>query len=133
MARQRYPDIQVSGNNVYVQERGNREYGTGVSERAFKIRNYGSAGFTDVSVTNNTFVAVTQAGYMTDAAGGSAYFNPGNTNVVFSNNLFEGLVLGTTDPGAAYTAEGFEIDTCAPGRVFRSWATRSSRTRLGSC
>ena len=114
-ARPRIQDIQVYGNNVYVQENPNREYGQGVSERAFKIRNYGTGGFTDVSVDSNTFVAVTQAGYMTDAAGGSAYFNGGNTNVVFSNNLFKGLVLGTTDPGSGYTAEGFAVDKSAPG------------------
>jgi PKD repeat protein len=111
-----FSDILIAGNNVYVQEQGNREYGTQISERAFKMRNYSTGAFADVMVQNNTFVAVTQAGYMVDAAGGSAYFNAGNTNVIFSNNLFKGLVLGATDPGPGYSASGFEIDHSMAGQ-----------------
>ena len=109
-------DIQIAGNSVYVQDRGNRESGTGISERAFKLRNYGTGGFADVNVTKDTFIAATKAGgYMTTAAGASAYFNGANTNIVFSNNLFKGLIVGATDPGNSYTARGFEIDKSAPG------------------
>jgi PKD repeat protein len=108
-------DYQIAGNYVYVQEKPNREYGQNVSARAFKIRNYGTGVLVDVNVTNNTFITITQAGDMTDAAGGSAYFNGSNQNIVFSNNTFEGLVLGSADPGSTYQGNGFEIDKCDDG------------------
>lgn len=119
MGATQWQDVLVQGNNVYVQERGNREYGNAISERALKMRNYGTGGFRDVTIDGNTFVAVTRDGYMKEAVGGSAYFNGGNQNVVLSNNLFKGLVLGAADPGAGYISGGFAIDKCEPGQDVR--------------
>ena len=72
-----------------------------------------------MSVDSNTFIAATRAGYMEEAVGGSVYFNGDNTDVMFSNNLFKGLVLGATDPGSSYTSGGFAVDRCNPGEDIR--------------
>ena len=125
-------DIQVSGNYVYVQERGNREYGNLISERAFKMRNYGTGGFRDVSVDSNTFIAATRAGYMEEAVGGSVYFNGDNTDVVFSNNLFKGLVLGRPIRGAVIPRGDSRSTGATRRKISGSWATPSSPTASAS-
>ena len=106
-------DVEVAGNTVIVRENPNREYGnSGTTARAFELRSWPQYGpLTNIDVHDNYFEAITGAGLMQGATGARVVtVVAGSSGITFTNNTFKAIVVGSTDPGAAYYAHAIEID-----------------------
>ncbi|MCE5269195.1 MAG: fibronectin type III domain-containing protein, partial [Planctomycetaceae bacterium] len=126
---------EIFDNYVDIRERPNPEYGAiGLEATALRLRTWMDAGWHDLHIYNNTFIARTGDGEVHEAIGLRIYM-PSNTpgadmNVLIENNTFKGIVDSTNSFYSARAVSLEEVGAiCSP--LFKNNTFESNDTSLG--
>ncbi|MEN6457924.1 MAG: fibronectin type III domain-containing protein [Thermoguttaceae bacterium] len=128
-------DGEIYDNYIDIRERPNSEYGvTGLEATALRLRTWEDAGWTNLHIYNNTFIARTGVGEVHEAIGLRVYIPTNSTgadlNNVIESNTFKAIVETTDASYSAYavTIEGVGANCCP---LFVDNLFESNDTSLG--
>ena len=133
---------QIYDNYVDIQERPNPEYGLDFTTTALFLRTWQDAGWNNLSIYDNTFIAQTSEG-MSYGAAGLRVTMPSNNNGtdlnnVIENNTFEAILepTGNTYPDANYYAWAVLLEgvyaNCCPLFIDNTFESNDTSLKLGS-
>jgi parallel beta-helix repeat protein len=133
---------EIYGNYVDIRERPNPEYDLNFTTAAFFLRTWQDAGFNNVNVHDNTFIAHTSEGMSYGAAGirvtMPSNHNGTDLNNVIANNTFEAILepTGNNKPNSNYYAWAALLQgvgaNCCPLFLNNAFESNDISLKLGS-